>query len=113
LIFPFIDGVRFSDIEGSQGGGVRELKLDFSGSGKPTNNPFIESVNGKFRVGCLNENRFLSLADDHDKIARWRDDYNRYRLYSSLGDISLMEVKERYIPSASPAAQLQGYNKAI
>jgi len=81
--------------------------------GQPTDNPFIESFNGKFRAECLNENWLLSLADAHDKIAQWQDDYNRHRPHSSLGDLSPMEFVERCIPSASPTAQLQEYNKTI
>jgi len=44
-----------------------------------SDNPFIESFNGKFRTECLNENWFLSLAGARDKIELWRDNYNSYR----------------------------------
>ena len=37
--------------------------LDFSRPGKPTDNPFIESFNGRFRDECLNTNWFLSIDD--------------------------------------------------
>ena len=92
---------------------LNKVKLDFSRPGKPTDNAFIESFNGKFRAECLNENWFLSLADARDKIEQWRDDYNYYRPHSSLGDLSPVEFAESCIPSASPTAQLQEYNKAI
>lgn len=39
------------------------VKLDFSRPGKPTDNAFIESFNGKFRRECLNQHWFLSLED--------------------------------------------------
>ncbi len=42
--------------------------MDFSRSGKPTNNPYVESINGKFRVECLNANWFLSLEDAAKKM---------------------------------------------
>ena len=58
---------------------LNKVKLDFSRPGKPTDNAFIESFNGKFRAECLNENWFLSLADARDKIEQWRDDYNCHR----------------------------------
>jgi putative transposase len=92
---------------------LNKVKLDFSRPGKPTDNAFIESFNGKFRTECLNENWFLSLADAPDKIDQWRDDYNRHRPHSSLGDLSPVEFAESRIPSASPPAQLQEYKRAI
>ncbi len=39
--------------------------------GKPADNVFIESFNGKLRTECLNQNWFLSLADARDKIGAW------------------------------------------
>ena len=92
---------------------LNKVKLDFSRPGKPTDNAFIESFNGKFRAECLNENWFLSLGDARDKIEQWRDDYNRHRPHSSLGDLSPVEFAESCIPSASPTAQLQEYNMAM
>ena len=92
---------------------LNKVKLDFSRPGKPTDNAFIESFNGKFRAECLNENWFLSLADARGKIDRWRDDYNRHRPHSSLGDLTPAEFAESCIPSASPTARLQEYNRAI
>lgn len=92
---------------------LNKVKLDFSRPGKPTDNAFIESFNGKFRAECLNENWFLSLADARDKIEQWRDDYNRHRPHSSLGDLSPADFSMSCIPSASPMAQLQEYNRAI
>jgi transposase InsO family protein len=43
---------------------------------------------------ALNENRFLSLADAHDKIEQWRDDYNRHRPHISLCDLTPVEFAE-------------------
>ena len=92
---------------------LNKVKLDFSRPGKSTDNPFIESFNGKFRTECLNENWFLSLGEACDKTEQWRDDYNRHRPHSSLGNRTPLEFAESCIPSASPTAQLQEYNKAI
>ncbi len=66
--------------------------FDVSRPGTPTDNPFIESFNGKFRIECLNENWFLSLAEARDKIEQWRDDYNHHRPHSSLGDLAPMGI---------------------
>src|SRR6185437_9993355 len=54
----------------------RGVTLDFSRPGKPTDNAFIESFNGKFRAECLNTHWFLSLADAQKKLEDWRKYYN-------------------------------------
>ena len=53
--------------------------------GKPTQNAFIESFNGKFRDECLNEHWFKSLPHAREVINAWRKDYNEERPHSSLG----------------------------
>jgi len=63
----------------------RDVKLSFIRPGKPIENAFIESFNGKFRDECLNENWFTSLKDAQEKIEAWRKEYNRERPHSSLG----------------------------
>ena len=50
------------------------VTLDFSRPGKPTDNAFVESFNGRFRDECLNTHWFLSLADAKSKIDAWRRD---------------------------------------
>ena len=52
--------------------------------GKPIQNAFIESFNGKFRDECLNEHWFKSLAHAREIINTWRKDYNEVRPHSSL-----------------------------
>lgn len=52
--------------------------------GKPTQNAFIESFNGRLRDELLNEEVFMSLADARRKISRWRYDYNNIRPHSAL-----------------------------
>jgi putative transposase len=73
------------------------VELDFSRPGKPTDNAFIEAFNGRLREECLNENWFLSLEDAREKIDAWREEYNRQRPHSALGNLSPEEftrVKE-------------------
>ena len=59
--------------------------LHFIEPGKPVQNAFIESFNGKFRDECLNQNWFMSLAEARQIIEAWRVDYNTARPHSSLG----------------------------
>ncbi len=61
------------------------VRLDFSRPGKPTDNAFIESFNGRLRDECLNVHWFLSLADARGKIEAWRQHYNASRPHTSLG----------------------------
>ena len=63
----------------------RGVQLDFTRPGKPTENAFIESFNGRLRDECLNVNQFTSIEDARAKIEAWRIDYNQHRPHSSLG----------------------------
>lgn len=63
-----------------------EVQLDFSRPGKPTDNAFIESFNGRFRQECLDQHWFLSLEDAQQRADLWRSDYNEHRPHSSLGN---------------------------
>src|SRR5262249_42232264 len=58
----------------------------FSRPGKPTDNAFIESLNGKFRAECLNTKWFLSLHEARRKCEAWRRDYNEVRPHSAIGN---------------------------
>jgi len=60
--------------------------LDFSRPGKPTDNAFIESFNGKFRAECLNAHWFMNLDDARAKMEEWRRDYNEVRPHSAIGN---------------------------
>jgi putative transposase len=62
--------------------------LHYIAPGKPTQNAFIESFNGKFRDECLNDNIFSSLAEARKIIERWRFDYNHFRPHQSLGHLT-------------------------
>ncbi len=62
----------------------RGIRLQFIRPGKPVENAYVESFNGRLRDECLNEQWFLSLADARELIERWRRDYNAVRPHSSL-----------------------------
>ena len=59
--------------------------LNFIQPGKPTQNAFVESFNGKFRDSCLNQHWFKGLADVRRIVDDWRHHYNHERPHSSLG----------------------------
>jgi putative transposase len=60
------------------------VTLRFIRPGKPIENAYVESFNGKFRDECLNEHWFVNLADAKTAIEAWRIDYNTVRPHSSL-----------------------------
>jgi putative transposase len=62
------------------------VHLDFIRLGRPVENGYIESFNGKLRDECLNVEVFFSLADARHKLALWFEDYNHRRPHSSLAD---------------------------
>jgi len=62
------------------------VQLSFIRPGKPNENAYIESFNGKFRDECLNEHWFISLAHARRIIEAWRIEYNTERPHSSLGN---------------------------
>ena len=62
------NGAEFTSKRLDQWAYLNGVQLDFSRPGKPTDNAFIESFNGRFRQECLNENWFLSLEDTREKI---------------------------------------------
>lgn len=64
----------------------RGVTLHFIRPGKPVENAYVESFNGKFRDECLNEHWFTSLAHARQVIEAWRVDYNEVRPHSALGN---------------------------
>ncbi len=62
----------------------RRIDLAHIQPGKPIQNAFAESFNGRLRDECLNTNWFRNLWEARRKISAWRDEYNNYRPHSSL-----------------------------
>lgn len=71
----------------------RRVASDGIRPGKPTDNCFIESSNGRFRDECLDANLFTNLAEARNIIEEWRQDYNVLRPHSSLGRMSPDEYR--------------------
>ena len=75
------------------------LHWHFISPGKPMQNGFAESFNGRMRDECLNERWFISLHHAQEVIAEWREDYNHVRPHGRLGNLTPSEfaaaVQER------------------
>ena len=69
------------------------VKIRFIQPGKPVQNCFVESFNGRFRDECLNEHWFTSLDDARSKIEAWRHDYNHVREHGSLNRMTPDEYR--------------------
>ena len=79
----------------------RGVPLIYIQPGKPVQNSYIESFNGRFRDECLNANWFENLADARRKIEAWRLDYNQARPHSSLAYRTPAEFARTWTPSPS------------
>jgi putative transposase len=69
----------------------RGIKLNFIRPGKPIENAYAESFNGRLRDECLNTNWFLSLKHAREIIEDWRRDYNEVRPHGSLNNLTPVE----------------------
>lgn len=78
------NGPEFISKELDQWAYLRQVELEYSRRGKPTDNAFIEAFNSRFRQECLNEHWFLSIEDAYTKIEAWREAYNTERPHSAL-----------------------------
>lgn len=76
------------------------ITLDYIQPGKPIQNAFVESFNGKFRDECLNENWFSEITDAAHQIENWRVDYNTERPHSSLGYKTPSEFRNLHLQVA-------------
>jgi putative transposase len=87
---------------------ARGVALDFIRPGRPVDNAYVESFNGKLRDECLNEQYFLDLADARRTIERWRRHYNRVRPHRSLGQQPPAEYAARFTPASDLRVLKQG-----
>lgn len=90
------EGTSRAMFEWSERTGVR---LRFIEPGKPVQNAFVESFNGRFRDECLNQHWFRSIRHAREEIAAWRHHYNTQRPHSALGYRSPAEFLAATAPS--------------
>lgn len=78
------------------------VKLDFSRPGKPTDNAYIESFNGRFRQECLDQHWFGTIEEARSKVEEWRKEYNQSRPHSGLGNETPEAFKENWQRTRGP-----------
>jgi len=90
------NGPEFTSVALDQWADRKQIKLSFIQPGKPVQNCFVESFNGKFRDECLSSSIFYDLDDAQAKIETWRIDYNETRPHSSLRQKTPLEYAKLY-----------------
>lgn len=83
--FVFDNGPEFRSRAMEEWSARNEVHLHFIDPGKPTQNAFVESLNGTIRQELLNYNWFYTLDELRAALENWRNYYNSERLHSSLG----------------------------
>ena len=86
--------------------GIRHILIQ---PGRPMQNGYIESFNGKFRYECLNEHWFQTLVQARQAIAAWRSDYNEVRPHSSIGRVPparFAQLHRRRAGDATPTSEI-------
>jgi putative transposase len=81
--------------------------------GKPQQNAFVESFNGRLRDECLNETAFSSLAEARAVLTTWRDDYNRVRPHSALANRTPEEFRNHRLALAATTGCGQNTNPGL
>lgn len=76
----------------------RGVEWHYIAPGKPMQNGFVESFNGRLRDECLNEHLFANLSQARQIIENWRTDYNTARPHSSLNGLTPTEFAARPDP---------------
>lgn len=88
---------------------ARGVRLDFIRPGKPVENAFIESFNGRLRQECLNQHYFLDLAEARRTIETWRMQYNSFRPHRALAgltpDVFARQWQENMHPNTQELSQ--------
>jgi putative transposase len=96
------NGTEFTSRHFDNWAHARGIRLDFIRPGKPVENGYVESFNGKYRDECLSQSWFLSLDDARATIARWRIEYNEARPHSSLGNLTPAEFLSSVLDRSPP-----------
>jgi putative transposase len=82
------------------------VQLDFIRPGKPVENAYIESFNGRLRDKCLDAELFLTLDDARNELAESKRDYYKVHPHTSLGDIPPSEFADQWFSKQPPEVKI-------
>ena len=86
-----------------------KVEWHYIAPGKPMQNGYVESFNGRMRNELLNESLFFGLDHARSAIAEWADDYNHFRPHSSLGYQTPADYAGTIAATGSNAAQDESF----
>jgi putative transposase len=87
------------------------VQLEFSRPGKPTDNAFAESFNGRFRDECLNQHWFSSLEEVRQTVEAWRIEYNTERPHRALGQQTPVAWEAAWAPALNAPGEPSRWTK--
>ena len=89
------NGTEFTSMAMLRWSQDHRVEWHYIAPGKPMQNGFVESFNGKLRDECLNETLFSSVSHARAVLADWKDDYNHVRPHTALGGIAPVQAATR------------------
>src|SRR5690606_23578765 len=101
-------GPEFTSVIFDNWASEHSVRLDFIAPGKPSQNGFIESFNGRLRDECLNLTRYRTLFEAQAELEIWRIDYNKMRPHSSVRDKVPDEIWHRFRGDLEKTINLTG-----
>lgn len=101
------NGPEFAGIALDRWAYQNNVRLDFIQPGKPIQNAFIESFNGRFRQECLNQHYFVLLKVAKTFIENWRVEYNTFRPHGSLNGLTPEQFSNAWREKNQPVDTLE------
>lgn len=103
------NGPEFAGLALDRWAHQHQVEHCFIAPGKPTQNAFVESFNGKLRDECLNEQEFLSLEHARELLESFREDYNHLRPHHSLDQMTPAEFARRASPLGGSSGSIHPF----
>lgn len=100
------NGPEFVSLVLDQWAAAHGIRLDFIRPGRPVENCFIESFNGKLRDECLNQHHFATLAEARVRVEAWRQEYNIDRPHRGLAQRTPAEYAALFTPEEGLSSPL-------
>jgi putative transposase len=91
----------------------KPLEWHYIEPGKPQQNGFTESLNGRLRDEFLNQHWFSSIREVQIMLEEWRQDYNNVRPHGSLGFLTPAEFAAKNFPGACPRTDVDGAETSV